>query len=187
KKCKCYDFKLPRPAINSTGCESVLEVSCITDTELVYYNGNEIEKCYNYCPNECYQVLYDTRIDNAKYPSKWYTKILNNSTISTKEYFEFLATSDYLTLQQTLLMINIYYENMFYTLIEDSPEITIDLLIAYIGGNFGLFVGISLLSLVEFIEIIFYVIYMFIKRRNFRQSREDTPNVTQIQIEPKIN
>ncbi|CAF0748556.1 unnamed protein product [Brachionus calyciflorus] len=191
KNCKCFDLKLPRPSnssTNSTGCEKVNEVLCVQQSETEFYNGSEIENCYINCPNECSQVLYDTKISTAKYPSKWYTSILNNSTISLDYFFEFLNSSDYLVLQQTILMVNIYYDNMYYTVVTDFPEITIDLLIAYIGGNFGLFVGISLLSLVEFIEIIFYTVYVFIKRRNcmrFRRIKtKDVPK--EIQIAPTI-
>lgn len=41
---------------------------------------------------------------------------------------------------------------------------TIDALIATFGGNVGLFLGITFLSLVEFVEIAFYLIYFNIKK-----------------------
>lgn len=45
----------------------------------------------------------------------------------------------------------------------------LDILISYTGGNFGLFLGISLLSLVEIIEIIFHIFYISIK--NYLEKR----------------
>ncbi|CAF0734924.1 unnamed protein product [Brachionus calyciflorus] len=191
KYCKCFDFKLPHPNNSSNkaaGCQSVDDVLCVKDAETEFYNGSGINKCYNYCPNECYQVIYDTKINIAKYPSKWYTSILKNSIISSDPFFNFLNTSDYLNLQQTILMVNIYYENMYYTLLKDTPEVTIELLIAYIGGNLGLFMGISLLSLVEFFEFTFNLVYTFVKRRNFYKIRRiKTEELsTQIPEEAKI-
>lgn len=40
----------------------------------------------------------------------------------------------------------------------------LDILISNTGGNFGLFLGISILSLVEFVEILFQVLYITLKK-----------------------
>ena len=50
-------------------------------------------------------------------------------------------------------MVNIYYDSMTYVSIDEQPSLTFDILLANIGGNFGLFTGMSILSFVEFIEI----------------------------------
>jgi hypothetical protein len=62
-------------------------------------------------------------------------------------------------------MVNVYYDQMTYTKVEDEPTLGVDVLIALIGGNLGLFWGASLLTLVEIIEIIFYTIYLGLKHR----------------------
>jgi len=48
--------------------------------------------------------------------------------------------------------------------IEEEPKMPLDILISNTGGNFGLFLGISILSLVEFVEILFQVLYITLKK-----------------------
>ncbi|RNA26752.1 amiloride-sensitive sodium channel subunit beta [Brachionus plicatilis] len=168
KRCECFSLSLPRPdnsSVNLTGCETIDQLLCIHFEENVFFNGTEIEKCYKNCPNECFQVTYNTQVSTAKYPSKWYTSILNNSTIFSG--FFSLKNSTFTELQQTILMINVYYEQMYYNLIEEYPELKADALFANVGGILGLFLGISVMSLIEMSEIFFYLIYLIFKRYVF--------------------
>ena len=169
KKCNCFDLSLPIP-LNITnsdpnGCESLDDLKCIESEESLFYES-EINTCYNNCPNECEQIFYETKISNAKYPTKWYTSILKNSTrFRYRILYQLINSYDdnesvtFLDLQQTILMVNVFYDNMNYNLIEEHSEISIETLLAFIGGNLGLFLGISVLSLIEILEIIFYIIY----------------------------
>lgn len=160
-KCKCFDLKLPWPNNSSeivSGCETVDNLNCIQSEENNFYDGTEIELCYKNCPNECSQVLYHTQVSSAKYPSKWYASILKDSN-------ELLMDKTTLfDLQQTILMVNVFYNQMNYNLIEEFPELSVDALFAYIGGNLGLFLGVSVISVIEILEFIFYLIYFFISR-----------------------
>ena len=52
---------------------------------------------------------------------------------------------------------------MFYTSITGIPALTINNLIALLGRNLGLFLGMSFLSFIEFIEDLFKIIYESIK------------------------
>jgi hypothetical protein len=47
---------------------------------------------------------------------------------------------------------------------EEEAKIPIDYLISYAGGNFCLFIGISVLSLIEMFEMVFLIIYIKFKR-----------------------
>ncbi|RNA10488.1 degenerin deg-1-like [Brachionus plicatilis] len=161
-KCGCFDLSLPRPdnsSINCTGCETTDDLNCVQLQESQFYES-EIEKCYSFCPNECFQVLYETKVSSAKYPSKWYASILKNST----NLFHQLTKYDFEQMQQMILMVNVFYEQMNYNLIEEYPELSIDALLAFIGGNLGLFLGISVLSLVEIIEFGIYLVYFFMAK-----------------------
>lgn len=180
KMCECYDLSLPLPSkssMNNSACESIEDLDCIKNEENFFFES-EIEKCYASCPSECFQVNYDLKVSSAKYPTKWYTSILKNST-----NFQYLLNQsllgeekniDFLYLQQTMLMVNIFYDQMSYSLIEEQPELSIDALLAFIGGNLGLFLGISVLTVIEIIEFFFYLIYFVIVREkifNLKKSK----------------
>ena len=56
--------------------------------------------------------------------------------------------------------ILIYYKELKYTLISQEPRTMLFNVISNIGGILGLFLGISFLSFMELVEILFQVIYI---------------------------
>lgn len=74
--------------------------------------------------------------------------LLQNSFV-TEKYPGIDAT----TLRKSLVSFDVYYEDLQYTEIVQSPQYTIIDLISSIGGSLGLLLGASLLSLVELVEL----------------------------------
>lgn len=58
----------------------------------------------------------------------------------------------YEKVKKTVLSIHIYYRDLSYTDISQIPKSTMADLLASLGGNLGLFMGISVCTLVEFCE-----------------------------------
>ena len=143
----CYDYQAPisnRTKQEYRGCSSIEEIEKQNEFNSEFYNTDAIDKCYTKCPIECDRVIYDFDITTASYPSYWY-------------YQNFGLGGD------TMLLINVYYREMYYTLVDETPAITIDLLVAIIGGNLALFVGMSILSIIEGFEVACYLIFIFFK------------------------
>lgn len=63
--------------------------------------------------------------------------------------------------QSTVLAVNVFYISSSYMKISENPSILIYDLLPNIGGTMGLFVGISVLSFVEFIEIAIELLAIF--------------------------
>jgi hypothetical protein len=59
--------------------------------------------------------------------------------------------------QMRITKVSVYFNELTYTHIEESAETTVNTLIAAMGGNLGLFVGMSLISLIEIIELFYYI------------------------------
>ncbi|CAL4160490.1 unnamed protein product, partial [Meganyctiphanes norvegica] len=51
--------------------------------------------------------------------------------------------------------LHLYLSSLAYELIRESPAYTIDTLISNLGGNLGLFLGFSIISMIELIEFFF--------------------------------
>jgi len=75
-------------------------------------------------------------------------------------------------------LVNVYYEDFFYTLIKEEAKTSFDSLIGTIGGLLGLFLGASLISFYEIIDLVISVIY--ISLRSFKNKNR------QVKIEPEI-
>ena len=67
-------------------------------------------------------------------------------------------------IKNSIIKFSIYYESMSYTLSTESPTLDVEGLLAYIGGTLGLFLGISVLTFVEFVEIALAFIFHVMKK-----------------------
>ena len=72
----------------------------------------------------------------------------------------------YETIKESTLGVSVYFDALESTNIEESPQIEFVDLIAGIGGTLGLFLGISVLSLFEFVEIFLEIIFFKMKHGN---------------------
>jgi hypothetical protein len=99
---------------------------------------------------------------SSLYPNKYYAENIlsfyvqkNRINLSTENIYK------------AFVKVNIYYDSMQYTSIVESPSITLQAIIANVGGYFGLCMGLSLLSLIEIIDLIIRMIMsVFINFKN---------------------
>ncbi len=95
------------------------------------YARNKIRSCEKICPLEC-----------------------NSFSFAISEFAFKLADGQF---PRDYAELNIYYETFYYTVISQSAKISEDALWATIGGLIGLFLGASVLSLGEIIELMLNV------------------------------
>jgi hypothetical protein len=145
--------------------------------------------CGNLCPKECDSTEYSITTSSSDFPSDEYVKRLLNYTFIKRKYTE----NSSIELKSNLLSFSIYYSDLKYTEISQSPKYTLSDLISGIGGNLGkrillkffyfqqdglisklilfkgLFVGASLMSLLEIIDFfmkIWAIIFEAVFKRN---------------------
>ncbi len=133
-------------------CVNLTQLDCMDNLESSFYDdASLIGDCYQKCPIECTEVKYDLTISSSTYPTEWYAKVLTNNTkfnTLINKYFDLVNvpfinyTNDYAGLKNSILRVNIFYEDLRYTLVEDSPAINLVMLLGTLGGNLGLFLGI---------------------------------------------
>jgi hypothetical protein len=63
------------------------------------------------------------------------------------------------------IFFNIFYPTLEYTVIDQIPKMDLFDFISNIGGNLSLFIGISFLSLIEFIELFIEIIVIIFNRK----------------------
>lgn len=112
------------------------------------------EKCMNYCPIECDYVSYTVTKFNLDYPK--------SGNISDKDKINFFDSKydTYEEVQKSYFSFVVYYEELKYTLISESPSMEIFDLVSITGGLLGLFVGLSFLSFVEVFEFFIRMIFI---------------------------
>lgn len=112
------------------------------------------------CPKECDYIKYDTTISSSQYPANGYYELMNKFNISNSNLYSGMLKDNKFD-QSTVLAVNVFYISSSYMKISENPSILIYDLLPNIGGTMGLFVGISVLSFVEFFEIAIELLAIF--------------------------
>ena len=158
RKCGCYDMYHPSIALNRS-CNSSLELECNTYHNNLF-NENELpQECSDLCPVECTKMIF-TPIQSQinQFSIEKAEQYMENSFIKSK----FNETSPtYEDIKMSIVNLNIYYDRLSFTEVTEKPSFTFVDLISNVGGTFGLFIGISLLSVLEIVEIIFELLLLF--------------------------
>ena len=89
--------------------------------------------CGKICPLECYSIEYLTSTSTADFPSDQYVnRLLNYSFVKIK--YPNASVSD---LKSDLLSFSVYYPELKYTVMSQTPQHTIADFISNIGGTMG--------------------------------------------------
>lgn len=134
-------------------CVNTSQIDCYSDAEQLFYSSSNLTGvCYvshwslsikfmtnwtikkEKCPIECNEVRYELKTSLSTYPSEWYASLLMknrdfNSLINM--FFQpigvpYINYSNYDTLVKTIARVNLFYEDMSYTQMDESPAMTFD-------------------------------------------------------------
>ena len=142
---------------NESKCNLVLKDKIIRSDNIldsnVYY-----EECKLLCPLECNQTLFKTSLSfNQLNGNQYKENIFNNPRLA----MDFInRTLDVVTTEKSIASVKIFYESLSYTLTNESPKMDLVSLLGSIGGNLGLFLGVSLFTLCEIIEAGIEIFFM---------------------------
>jgi hypothetical protein len=119
------------------------------------------------CPLECDSVRYDESISFSKLILERHINFLkqNNLLRFINPKYGLLTEND----SKNFAIINVFYKNLEYTRISQLPKIDFFDLISNIGGNLGLFIGISFLSFAEIIELFIETFCILFEKKRFKQ------------------
>ncbi len=135
---------------------------------------------------ECFKVDYSTEISQSQFLTDWYVDFMQNSLA---EYLDILNDSSLnpqivklanffpqntttSEIRKNIISFNVYYSDLSYTYMSDTPQDDWFTFIANVGGLMGAFIGVSIMSFAEVIELIFRIMYLLINNiLKFKRSR----------------
>ena len=117
------------------------------------------DECLPLCPLECYRNLYKTAISSYNLLGDTYSEMITNQFISDFSSLK-KKTLNLTTIKESIVQVYIYYDSLSYTLSTESPQSDIVSLLASMGGNMGLFLGVSLFNLYEIFGLIIEIAYI---------------------------
>lgn len=142
QKCSC---KLFFQSGDYLICNSPESVDCARKSEEYCRTMKELINACN-CPLECEHIEYQTRISVANYPTNTY-----------KNLFTLLDPgTPVMDLSNNAIKMTIYYEDLNVVTFTQSDSYTSDQVFGDIGGQMGLFLGASVLTIAEFCDFIIF-------------------------------
>jgi hypothetical protein len=128
----CYDARLPA-ILNAQPCLTITEFRKISNLRFNY------TECFSYCPFECKSIAYGVSISYGDFPTWTYFDYLIWYKYDLYSYLFGTSDFNYVDFSASFAAVNIYYDELKYTDISDSPSMILGDLIANIGGTLGLF------------------------------------------------
>ena len=158
-ECNCSD-----PSIlsihNMTKCISTSQIRC-KEKFFQEFFSNQATECNQECPIECKTYRYSTKLSFSEFYTNWYFSLIEKSN---NDFIKNLASFGSVEqLKKNVLLINFYYDDASITKIIERPLWNVFSILSTIGGNLGLFVGVSVLSIAEIVELITRLIFFNFK------------------------
>eukprot|EP00062_Callorhinchus_milii_P027303 gi/632990438/ref/XP_007884168.1/ PREDICTED: acid-sensing ion channel 4-like [Callorhinchus milii] len=110
------------------------------------------------CVTPCHTTRYNKELSMVRIPSRGSAKFLAH---------KFNTTTDYI--RENYLVLDIFFEALNYETIEQKEAYSVEGLLGDIGGQMGLFIGASILTVLEIIDYIYEVIRVKAQRTFQRQ------------------
>ena len=157
-ECNCTDPEMISLFEYVNDCSNKKEFNCSINTYYQFLKTYNIkdDMCSRQCPMECEKSEFlvtqslsqiNSILIRNKFPWLFTNKSLNSNSVDN-----------------SIVQVNINYNSFAYKIIRDSPSMDFGSMLSEIGGTLGLFLGLSLLSLVEVLEIIVEIFTILFNR-----------------------
>jgi hypothetical protein len=166
-KCNCSFFIFRKLNENTKNCDTFNEIACSVYYRTYWYRFNQNK--LSLCPLECDSVEYSFTISSLSPFTSGFINWIRNTT-NTTSHLSQNGTIDDQLIANSLLKINIYYNQLGYTEIKEFENYPTLNLISNVGGTLSLFLGMSLLSLFEIVELVLQIILSSSKKNNINSS-----------------
>ena len=157
KNCGCYDPLLPSFGADRI-CSDNIDLLCDYNFN-DYFADNVVGVCEQKCPPECDSLFYTYTTSQSQFPSKYYAKNFIKDFILEK--FSNSKKVDFDAIQDSSLALSIYFKATEHNFIKELQETNTVNLLSQIGGTMGIFLGASILSYFEMLELFLESVFLF--------------------------
>jgi hypothetical protein len=168
-RCGCYDGNVLVPKNDSKNfrlCTNMTLIRCDLDAFSLFFSkdGLKNEFCSDECPVECKKIIFTKTLTTNDFPTRSYADLLKKNPKVISQ-FPPGTNITYDLLRENFLVVRVFYDSLTFTQITESEKISPFNFLSIIGGTASLFLGISLLSIVEIIEIVIEVLILMFQRK----------------------
>ncbi|KAL7069600.1 hypothetical protein ACQ4LE_010876, partial [Meloidogyne hapla] len=159
RRCGCSDPRYPQPDDNTKVCNSsnALDSNCLLVESIRFTRA---QQCH--CKHPCVHDVYTTAFSSARLISEAFRSVQCSGRRACKTEFD----------ADSAAMLEIYYEQMSHEVLTESESYMFVNFISDIGGQAGLWLGASILTLFEVFVFVFRI-FTIVCRRRFRRDTID--------------
>jgi hypothetical protein len=156
QECNCTNPSLVLLLPNLTQCVTSNQTNCwsslITQQNFLT-NDFFVKNCQQDCPLECYLDQFDTTLSSAELiPNILFYFIISNANLKC-DFIDYNII-DMDAAKKSFAYFSIFYKQLSYEVSTESPQLALITLFANIGGYLGLFLGVSVFSIFEIIQVL---------------------------------
>ncbi|XP_066436289.1 amiloride-sensitive sodium channel subunit gamma-like [Eleutherodactylus coqui] len=128
-----------------------------------------------HCPLQCKEEIYELTVSGSQWPS---SAFIENFAKDLKEWGEHMkdVADNPALIRDNFVKVVVYFKQLNFEFIEEEPSMTELNLISNMGGLVGLWVGFSICTLAEFLELLLDIILLFLRRCIRTMKKEDYSN-----------
>ncbi|CAC5373006.1 unnamed protein product [Mytilus coruscus] len=142
-------------------CSKFKVATCVMKATGDYYTQrNLLDKCD--CPLPCSYTHYDVSLTSSLFPSDFYSKkIFDVVGVENLDYY-----------RKNYISLHIYFEELSTTISKQVPKYSsAGDIFANLGGQMGLFLGASIVTLTELCEFLVFALWTFVYNLRNRENR----------------
>ncbi|CAG5133397.1 unnamed protein product [Candidula unifasciata] len=137
---------------NTTICNMTEMFTEMCVNRIFMIQGENIEKCDQMCPIPCNDTKYELSVSMAIWPSERYQSFLINKLGQTN--YKYMETEDSAS---DFTKLQIYFQDLIYEQVEQQKAYESMSLISDLGGQLGLWLGLSAITIGEICSFLFGV------------------------------
>jgi hypothetical protein len=148
----------------ATPCETKEKLNCsLTAYFRVYMVNNYLQDtCLPQCPLECNSTKFTYDLSFNELLGDAYVDAIKEKGNLSGDFIQRNIENTHVS-QASVVSLKIFYESLAYKVTSESPQMDVVSLVANIGGNLGLFLGVSLFSLSEIVTVMVEIFFMKLK------------------------
>jgi hypothetical protein len=166
-QCNCNNINYFPNLQESKICRDKQSVLC----SINYYNTkileNKIPSDLGECPLECNSFTYNFFYSATNFPTTSYANFLLNNSSVFRKYWKSKVLIQSTDVLRTVSRVKVFYNNLAYVQLTEIETLSLLSLLSNLGGITGLCLGMSMLSLFEFFELIFQVCVILFRRSTY--------------------
>lgn len=170
----CRELLMQMDTVQALGCHDLRLIrtrnhtlpSCTQNDLLIDHKNQQIysaDEIFEYCPLACDYVTYVMDMTKQEFPTLGYFK---QSVRKKPEYFERVFVDRHVTYEMfrdSMTHVNVFFHETSVTELSEKPKLDAVGLVSNLGGIIGVFLGVSVLTLVEFVELVGFFVWIWIK------------------------